>query len=120
MSDVSSTQAPRGVRAPTREMFVSYAEPDRDWVQGYLLDALRAAGVDVVTDADFRSGVPVLLEMERLVRASRHVVLVITPAGGPNCSSPMVELPGSPSGLEPSPWPVVPLLRPPTDDLPMR
>jgi len=29
------------------DIFVSYAEADRAWVQGYLLDALEAAGVRV-------------------------------------------------------------------------
>jgi hypothetical protein len=42
------------------DLFISYAEPDRAWVEGYLLDALSQAGARCVTEATFRLGVPLL------------------------------------------------------------
>lgn len=42
--------------SPAYDVFVSYAEADRAWVEGYLLDALTVAGVRVHLEAAFALG----------------------------------------------------------------
>lgn len=59
------------------DVFLSYAEADRAWVEGYLLDGLRAAGVRCHSEASFSLGVPRLEEFERAVRQSRRTHRVI-------------------------------------------
>jgi hypothetical protein len=62
--------------APARyEVFVSYAEADRAWVEGYLLDALTGAGVRVSSGAAFPLG-----ELEPAVRHPERTLLVPSPA----------------------------------------
>lgn len=56
------------------ELFISYAEADRAWVEGYLLDALTRAGVRCHSKAAFALGVPRLLEFERAVQRSQHTL----------------------------------------------
>jgi hypothetical protein len=40
------------------DLFVSCADADRAWVEGYLLDALTEAGVGCHSEAAFALGVP--------------------------------------------------------------
>jgi hypothetical protein len=40
------------------DLFVSYAQADRAWVEGYLLDALQAAGVAYHSEQAFALGAP--------------------------------------------------------------
>ena len=61
---------------PRHDLFVSYAAADRAWVEGYLLDALRQAGVDVHSDAAFALGAPRLRAFEEAVTQSGRVLLV--------------------------------------------
>ncbi len=62
------------------DFFVSYATDDREWAEGVLTDALRAAGFQCLTHADFEAGKPLLQAFEEAVISSRKVVLVISPA----------------------------------------
>ena len=58
---------------PSRyDLFVSYANADRTWVEGYLFDALRKAGVRYHSEAAFALGVPRLLEFERAIKQSQR------------------------------------------------
>lgn len=52
---------------PQFALFVSYAEADEAWVEGYLLDALAQAGVRYHTEAAFDLGAPRLTEFEEAV-----------------------------------------------------
>ncbi len=54
------------------DLFISFSEADRAWVEGYLLDALKAAGVRVHSEAAFTLGAPRLLEF-------RHKELSVCP-----------------------------------------
>lgn len=73
--------------ALTYDLLVSYAEADRAWAEGYLLDALKQAGVRYHSEAAFALGVPRIQEFERAIKESRHTLLVISPAylRGPIC-----------------------------------
>jgi WD40 repeat protein len=62
------------------DVFVSYAETDKAWVEGYLRSTLDAAGLRSLTQADFRLGAFWTAEFERAVARSRRVVLVLSGA----------------------------------------
>jgi hypothetical protein len=64
----------------TYDLFISYAEADRAWVEGYLLDALIQAGVRCHSEAAFALGVPRLLEFERAVYKNQRTLIVLPPA----------------------------------------
>jgi formylglycine-generating enzyme required for sulfatase activity len=61
-------------------LFVAYAYADRAWVEGFLLDGLRSAGVRLLTQADFEPGVPWTVELERAAAQSPRVLLVLSRA----------------------------------------
>src|SRR5262245_51998896 len=60
------------------DLFISSAEADHAWVEGFLLDALTRAGVRCITEATFRLGVPRLDEFERAIRHSGRTLLVFS------------------------------------------
>ncbi len=94
---------------PAHDLFVSYAPADRSWVEGYLFDALDAAGVDYVSEAAFELGAPRVAEFERAVRDSRRTLLVITPAYLADAYAPFGDLLAQTFGIEAGTWPVIPL-----------
>ena len=94
---------------PTYDLFVSYAESDRGWAEGYLFDALDAAGIHYVSEAAFELGAPRIHEFERAVRASRRTLLVITPAYLADAYAPFADLLAQTFGVETGTWPVIPL-----------
>jgi len=100
--------------APQYDFFVSFANADRAWVEGFLLDALRGAGIQCIDEEMFRLGVPRLTEFERAVEQSRHTILVLTPAYLSDNYTQFVDLLANTFGLETSSWPVIPLLLQPT------
>ncbi len=65
---------------PTWDLFVSYADADRAWAEGFLLDGLRAAGVRCLTQADFGLGARWGDEFERAAAQSPRVLLVLSHA----------------------------------------
>jgi hypothetical protein len=66
---------------PTFDVFISYSHTDQTWVWDWLIPRLKAAGLVVCTDREsFEIGVPSLINMENAVAASRHTLLVLTPA----------------------------------------
>ncbi len=92
------------------DLFVSYAEADRPWVEGYLLDVLSQAGVRCHSEAAFALGVPRLLEFERAIRQSRRVLLVLSPAYLAEGFTQFADLLAQSYGLETATWPVIPLI----------
>jgi hypothetical protein len=50
------------------DLFVSYAEGDRAWVEGYLLDSLKQAEINYFSEAAFTLGAPRLREFERAIQ----------------------------------------------------
>jgi WD40 repeat protein len=94
----------------SHDLFISHAEADRAWVEGYLLDALNAAGVRCHSEEAFRLGVPRLLEFERAVQQSKRTLLVLSPAYLAEGLSQFSDLLAQSYGLESATWPVIPLL----------
>ena len=63
------------------DVFISYSHADQDWVWNWLIPRLKAEGLILCTDQEsFDIGVPSLVNMENAVLASRHTLLVLTPA----------------------------------------
>lgn len=96
--------------APLYDLFVSYADADRAWVEGYRLDALKPAGVRVHSEAAFALGAPRLLEFERAIQSSRRVLLVLSPAYLADDLNQFANLLAQSYGLETATWPVIPLI----------
>jgi hypothetical protein len=92
------------------DLFVSYAEADSAWVEGYFLDALRDAGARCHSEAAFALGVPRLAEFERAIRQSRRTLLVLSPAYLSDRTTLFVDLLAQSYGLEMTTWPVIPLI----------
>jgi hypothetical protein len=92
------------------DLFVSYADADRAWVEGYLLDALTEAGVRCHSEAAFALGVPRLLEFERAVQDSQRTLLVLSPAYLAEGFGQFTDLLAQSYGLETATWPVIPLV----------
>jgi len=101
------------------DLFVSYAAENRPWVEGYLLNALEAAGVRFHTEEAFTLGAPRLLEFERAVKSSARTLLVLSPAYLAENFGQFVDLLAQSYGLETATWPVIPLLLVPAE-LPTR
>lgn len=62
------------------DVFVSYAAADRWWVEGFLLPELGVPPDRTITRDQFDLGAPTLTEYERAVTASRHTIIVFSPA----------------------------------------
>jgi len=63
------------------DVFLSYARPDRAWVDQELLAPLEAAGLRVCIDyRDFAPAAAILDEIERAIRSSRKTLFVFSPA----------------------------------------
>ncbi len=91
------------------DLFISYAEADSTWVEGYLLHSLTRAGVRCHSEAAFELGVPRLLQFERAVQGSSRTLLVLSPAYLAEGFSQFTELLAQSYGLETATWPVIPL-----------
>ena len=65
----------------TYDIFVSHSAADRGWVAEWLVPRLEAAGLAVaVSYRDFLPGAPLLDSIEQVVAASRHALVIVTPA----------------------------------------
>lgn len=99
-----------GESAQRYDLFVSYAQADSAWVEGYLLDALNAAGTRCHSEQAFALGVPRLVEFERAIRQSQRTLLVLSPAYLADSFGPFTDLLAQTYGLETATWPVIPLI----------
>jgi len=97
------------------DLFISYADADRAWVEGYLLDALTQAGVCCHTEAAFALGVPRLLEFERAVQESQRTLLVLSLPYLAEGFTQFTDLLAQSYGLESATWPVIPLILQPVE-----
>jgi hypothetical protein len=95
------------------DLFISYADADYQWVEGYLLDALAQSGVRYLSKTAFRLGVPRIQEFQRAVQQSHRTLLVLSPAYLSDSFNQFVDLLGQTYGEEIQTWPVIPLVRQP-------
>ena len=64
----------------TYDLFISYADDDVEWVEGFLLPSLGISDERVLTKEDFRPGSDKITEFERAVTNSRYTLLILSPA----------------------------------------
>ena len=98
-----------GVHVPP-ELFVAYADEDREWVHGFLLAEVGLDRACVVTPDDFRPGAVLVEELERAVTTARCTVMVLTPAFGTSPLAALAELLASHDSLRRDSDRLVPLL----------
>ena len=66
--------------AYTYDVFISYSDDDRNWVDLELLPRLEREGVRFIDPSQFEPGRPRLIEIERATQESRRTLLILTPA----------------------------------------
>lgn len=101
------------------DLFISYADADSDWVEGYLLDCLKQAGVRYHSEAAFALGTVRLLEFERAIEQSDRMLLVLSPAYLADGFNQFIDLLAQFYGFDSATWPVIPLILQPVK-LPLR
>jgi hypothetical protein len=67
-------------QAAKRDLFISSAPADEDWVRGYLVGELGLAPDRVLTRTDLQLGQSIAREVERAVESTRYTVLVMSRA----------------------------------------
>lgn len=93
----------------TYDLFVSYVEADKNWVEGYLLDALKNAKIRYTLESAFALGVPRILEFERAIRQSQATLLVISEAYLADDLTRFTDILAQSYGEQVGTWPVIPL-----------
>ena len=93
----------------TYELFISYAEADKAWVEGYLLDALEKAEINFTCESAFVLGVPRISEFERAIRQSQATLLVISEAYLADGLTGFTDILAQSYGEQVGTWPVIPL-----------
>ena len=91
------------------ELFISYAEADKAWVEGYLLDALQEAEINFTCQSAFALGVPRISEFERAIRQSQATLLVISEAYLADGLRGFTDILAQSYGEQVGTWPVIPL-----------
>ena len=99
------------------DLFISHAPADRAWVEGYLADALRQAGLRWYAAAGVKPAARA--EIETVIAASRRILLILSPAYLADGFADMVALLARQYGSGGAIWPVSPLLLQPVQ-LPAR
>lgn len=92
------------------DLFISYADADRAWVEGYLLDSLKQAAVRYHSEAAFALGTVRLLEFERAIQQSDRTLLVLSPAYLADGFNQFIDLLAQCYGFDSVTWPVIPLV----------
>src|SRR5579859_3372092 len=62
------------------EIFVSYADEDKGWAQGYLIPLLQDLGWKTSTHEQFQPGRSKMDELERAIGTAQYTFLVFSPA----------------------------------------
>lgn len=62
------------------ELFISYADLDQAWIEGFLIPALGLPRAQIITKSSFIPGRPMLSEFERAIQNSHYVLIVFSPA----------------------------------------
>jgi WD40 repeat protein len=91
------------------DVFISYADADRWWVEGYLLDSLVNAGIRCHSDAIFRLGVPRIDEFQQAIERAKRTLLVLSPAFFADDSTQLLKRLVQQFGSDSRTWPVIPL-----------
>jgi WD40 repeat protein len=118
--DADAASASAAVPPDRYDLFLSYADADRPWAEGYLSDALTRAGVRYTSEAAFALGVPRIQAFEQALQQSRRTLLVLSPAYLADGFSQFTDILAQSYGLETATWPVIPLILQTVELLPPR
>ncbi|NEO21990.1 MULTISPECIES: TIR domain-containing protein [unclassified Moorena] len=106
------------MQAKEYDLFISYVDADRAWVEGYLLDALNQTNVRYLVETAFTLGVSWIAEFERAIEQSDLTLLVLSHAYLANDTNRFIDLLAQSYGRDKGIWPVIPLIRDETLELP--
>lgn len=101
------------------DLFVSYADADKEWVEGYLLDALKGADIPYHSESAFALGVPRIKAFEEAIQKSKRTLLIISPAFLVDEFAEFTSILNISYGAEFGLWPVIPLIRHSVPELPL-
>ena len=107
--DGTAIDARNGAHA-SPELFLAYAESDRDWVDGFLLPEVGLDRQSVLTPQEFEAGAVVIQEFENAVLTARFTVLVLSHAFETSPWSEFAELLASHDNIRRNSNRLVPLL----------
>jgi hypothetical protein len=102
------------------DLFVSYADADGEWVEGYLIDALQQAGVNYCSKETFTLGAEKLNEFEKAIRESERTLLILSNAYLADPENRFVNSLAQNFGFDTSTWPVIPLSLEPKLEVPLQ
>ncbi|MCL2923246.1 MAG: toll/interleukin-1 receptor domain-containing protein [Trichodesmium sp. MAG_R04] len=68
------------VKKYTYDLFICFANSEESWVEGFLIPELGIPDERIITRENFRAGADKVVEFERVVKNSRYVLLVLSPA----------------------------------------
>ncbi|MGB3513968.1 MAG: TIR domain-containing protein, partial [Microcoleaceae cyanobacterium] len=91
------------------DIFISYTEANKAWVKGFLLPPLDSAKIKYVERENFSLGVPELKELERFIKESKYVLLIISDAYLTDNFNEFTDILAQSYGIENKTWPVIPL-----------
>jgi WD40 repeat protein len=92
------------------DLFVSYIEADQAWVEGFLLDAFKNAGIKYISESEFTPGNPRIDELERAIRQSRYTLLIISEAYLSGEVTQFTNTLAQSYGDQLGTWPVIPMI----------
>ena len=93
------------------DIFIVYAKADYEWVNGYLIDALKNAGFKINSPEQFTFGLPEINEFERGITTSKRILIIVSHAYTNDSLNQFVASMSQAYGLESGTWPVIPILR---------
>jgi len=105
---------------PVYDVFIAYSPAEEDWVHAHVKPDLKAVGLAVATQEEFTPGRPRVDNWERTLAASRHLLLVITPAWLDDNWQSFADQLAHELDVAGSDGRVIPLLLQPTPKLPAR
>jgi TIR domain len=71
---------PASAPAAVYDVFVSYSHEDGEWVRGFLIPRLKAAGLSVASDLELLPGANWTEELKRMRESSEFFLPVLSPA----------------------------------------
>jgi tetratricopeptide (TPR) repeat protein len=92
------------------DVFVSCSEADEEWVDSELLPRLQEIGLRCADVYAFRPGGARVLEIDRIVRASRWVLLIVSPDYLQDNWAHFGDVLAATRGVEAGQWRVIPIL----------
>ncbi len=102
-------------QTPKYDLFISYADADSSWVKGYLLNALKQAGVRYHSEEAFILGKPRIQEFKNAIKESQRILLVLSPDYLGDNVKQFIDFLALAYDLKRATWSVIPLVLKPVE-----